>query len=64
MSAMYYERYVDAERGLMSYRAGRRGTVSKRFPAKFALIVNMMTAKSIGLTIPDSFPLRASEVIE
>jgi hypothetical protein len=37
-SAMYYEQYVAAERGLMSYGARHRGAVSKRFPVKLALL--------------------------
>jgi putative ABC transport system substrate-binding protein len=33
-------------------------------PAKFHLVVNLRTAKSLGFTIPQSILLRADEVIE
>jgi len=45
-------------------RGAKPGELPVEQPIKFDLIINLTTAKTLGLTIPESFLLRAHEVIE
>ena len=45
-------------------RAAKAGELPVEQPTKFDLVVNLTVAKALGLKLPESFLLRADEVIE
>ena len=60
---------VDLFRRASSYvdrilRGAKPSDLPVQFPAKYEMVVNLKTAKALGLAVPPSIRLRADEVIE
>jgi putative ABC transport system substrate-binding protein len=64
-----YRDVADTRRGAATdvdriLRGEKPGDLPVQFPTKFEMAVNLKTAKGLGLAVPPSILLRATEVVE
>ena len=65
----YDATYSDLQRRATTYvdrilKGAKPSDLAVQQPTKFALVINLKTAKAIGLTISESFLQRADQLIE